>query len=39
VNVAPQQNGSARVQWGAMRDGIAGIDGNRGIVESVTYRI
>ena len=26
-------------QWRARRDGIAGIYGNRGIVESVTYRI
>jgi len=27
------------VQWGAMRHGIAGIHGNHGVVESVTYRI
>ena len=32
-------NGSGSVQWSAMRHGIAGIYGNRGIVESVTYRI
>ena len=30
---------SASVQSGARRDGIAGIYGNPGIVESVTYRI
>jgi hypothetical protein len=31
--------GRTRGQWRAMRHGIAGILGNRGIVESVTYRI
>jgi len=31
--------GSVRVQQGALRQGIAGIYWNRGIVESVTYRI
>ena len=29
----------ARVQWRARRHGIAGIDGNPGTLESVTYRI
>ena len=28
-----------RARAASLRDGIAGIDGNRGIVESVTYRI
>jgi hypothetical protein len=28
----------ARVQWGAMRHGIAGIDGILGVLESVSYR-
>jgi len=32
-------NRRTRVQWGAMRHGIAGIHGNRGTVESATYRI
>ena len=33
------RRGSVAVQSGARRDGIAGIYGNLGIVESVTYRI
>jgi hypothetical protein len=37
--LSPMDNGRARVQWGAMRHGIAGIDGNSGILESVTYKI
>ena len=39
VSENPLTNGRARVQWGAMRHGIAGIHGNHGVVESVTYRI
>jgi hypothetical protein len=38
VDDPQKQHVSASVQWRARRNGIGGIDGNVGIVESVTYR-